>query len=303
MKQKTILVVAVMVLTVMVLVPAAEAASLGSRPLSFTISGDDVTELQARLAGFGYYSGPISGYYGQQTERAVIRYQQDNNLAINGISDWRTINSLTAKQYQVRQGDTLSRIARSFDTTVQELKAWNNLNSDSVRTGRRLTIPHSNSTVEASVQTREATQAAQATETKQAVQATETRQDSSNYKMDITDEEFELLARAVYSEARGEPYKGQVAIAAVVLNRVEDSEFSNSIREVIFQPWAFTAVHDGQFWLQPDQQSRRAVEEALKGWDPSRGAVFYYNPVTATSQWMFDNMRSETVIGKHHFST
>ncbi|MCK8816473.1 cell wall hydrolase [Natroniella sulfidigena] len=303
MKQKTILAVAVMILTAMVLVPVAEAASLGSRPLSFTSDGEDVKELQARLAGFGYYSGPISGQYGQQTERAVIRYQQDNNLAINGISDWRTINSLTSKQYQVRAGDTLSRIARSFDTTVRELRAWNNLSSDSIRTGRMLTIPHSNSSVEASVQTREDTQAVQAAETEQAVQATETSQDSSNYEVDITDEEFELLARAVYSEARGEPYKGQVAIAAVVLNRVEDQEFPNSIKDVIFEPWAFTAVHDGQFWLEPDQESRDAVEEALKGWDPSRGAVFYYNPVTATSQWMFDNMRSETIIGKHHFST
>ncbi|MCK8826258.1 cell wall hydrolase [Natroniella acetigena] len=296
MKQKTILVVAVMLLTAMVLVPAAEAASLGSRPLSFTNDGDDVRELQTRLAGFGYYFGPITGYYGQLTERAVVRYQQNNGLRIDGISDWRTINDLTSRQYQVRRGDTLSSIARSFNTTVQELRAWNNLSSDLIRTGRMLTIPHSNVTKQASARTNVQTNV-------QRTPATQTTQSSSNHRMNITDEEFELLARAVHSEARGEPYEGQVAIAAVVLNRVEDSEFPNTIKDVVFEPWAFTAVHDGQFWLQPDQEARDAVEDALKGWDPSRGAIFYYNPVTATSQWMFDNMRSETIIGKHHFST
>ncbi len=116
-----------------------------------------------------------------------------------------------------------------------------------------------------------------------------------------TEEELELLARTVYSEARGEDFKGQIAVAAVVLNRLESKEFPDDIYEIIFQPNAFTAIRDGQFWLEPDESSFLAVEEALKGEDPSGGALYYYNPSGATSQWIF----SRTVIksiGNHKFA-
>ncbi len=109
------------------------------------------------------------------------------------------------------------------------------------------------------------------------------------------------MARAVYSEARGEPYEGQVAVAAVIINRVQDSRWPNNVEGVIFEPWAFTAVHDGQFWLTPDSTAYSAVSDALKGWDPSYGATFYYNPVTATSSWIFTRTPI-TTIGKHLFA-
>jgi spore germination cell wall hydrolase CwlJ-like protein len=115
------------------------------------------------------------------------------------------------------------------------------------------------------------------------------------------EKEMELLARAVYSEARGEQFQGQVAVAAVIINRVEDSDFPNNVAGVIFQPQAFTAVADGQFWLNPDQTAYRAVEEALKGKDPSCGALYYYNPVTATSYWIFGRP-TITRIGRHVFA-
>lgn len=117
----------------------------------------------------------------------------------------------------------------------------------------------------------------------------------------ITNKEYDLLARAVYSEARGEPFQGQVAIAAVILNRVEHENFPDSINDVIFQPAAFTAVQDGQFWLTPDSEAYKAVEEALTGHDPSGGAIYYYNPVTATSQWIYSR-EVVTAIGKHVFA-
>ncbi len=117
-----------------------------------------------------------------------------------------------------------------------------------------------------------------------------------------TDEEMKLLARAVYSEARGEQFNGQVAVAAVILNRIGDPRFPNDVADVIFEPQAFTAVADGQFWLEPDATSYHAVEEALKGEDPSQGAVFYYNPVTATSWWIFTRP-TITQIGRHVFAS
>ena len=95
-----------------------------------------------------------------------------------------------------------------------------------------------------------------------------------------------LLARLVHGEARGEPYKGKVAVAAVVLNRVKSSSFPNTIAGVIYQKGAFDAVSDGQINMQPDNESIRAARDAMNGWDPSNGCLYYYNPKTATSRWM-----------------
>ncbi|MGB4617644.1 MAG: cell wall hydrolase [Dethiobacteria bacterium] len=123
----------------------------------------------------------------------------------------------------------------------------------------------------------------------------------SGQGLEIAPEEKELLARAVYGEARGESFQGQVAVAAVILNRVEDPRFPDSIAGVIFQPMAFTAVSDGQFWLEPDQEAYRAVEKALQGEDPTEGALYYYNPATATSYWIFSRPVL-TRIGRHLFA-
>ena len=109
-----------------------------------------------------------------------------------------------------------------------------------------------------------------------------------------------LLARLVHGEARGEPYKGKVAVAAVVLNRVKSSSFPNTIAGVIYQKGAFDAVSDGQINMQPDDESIRAARDAMNGWDPSNGCLYYYNPKTATSRWMLSRpvlLR----IGQHAF--
>lgn len=110
-----------------------------------------------------------------------------------------------------------------------------------------------------------------------------------------------LLAKLVHSEARGETYTGQVAVAAVVLNRVDDSRFPNTIAGVIYQPWAFTAINDGQFNLEPNNTAYQAARDAMNGWDPTYGAVYYYNPKTATSAWI-RSTKTVTVIGQHVFS-
>lgn len=110
-----------------------------------------------------------------------------------------------------------------------------------------------------------------------------------------------LLAKVIYAEARGESYTGQVAIAAVVLNRVRDSRFPNTVAGVIYQPWAFTAVNDGQINLEPNQKAYQAADDALNGWDPTYGSVYYYNPQTATSKWIFTT-KKVTQIGKHVFA-
>ncbi|MEG1520788.1 MAG: cell wall hydrolase [Clostridia bacterium] len=110
-----------------------------------------------------------------------------------------------------------------------------------------------------------------------------------------------LLAKAIYAEARGEPYVGKVAVGAVILNRVKSSKFPNSISGVVYQPWAFTAVNDGQINLTPDAESKRAAKDAMSGWDPTYGCIYYYNPAKATSKWIFST-KKVMEIGKHVFS-
>ena len=109
-----------------------------------------------------------------------------------------------------------------------------------------------------------------------------------------------LLARLVYGEARGEPYAGQVAGAAVVLNRVKSSSFPNTIAGVIYQKGAFNVVDDGQINLSPNSTAKKAAQDALNGWDPSYGAIYYFNPNTATNKWIWSRPMTVT-IGKHRF--
>lgn len=116
-----------------------------------------------------------------------------------------------------------------------------------------------------------------------------------------TSSDVYLLARCIYGEARGECYEGQVAVGAVVLNRVKSPSFPNTISGVIYQKGAFTAVDDGQINLTPNQTAVNAAKDAMNGWDPTNGCLYYYNPAKATSSWIFSR---ETVvtIGKHVFA-
>ena len=124
---------------------------------------------------------------------------------------------------------------------------------------------------------------------------------SSSGNSSVSSNDLNLLARCVYAEARGEPYTGQVAVAAVVMNRVRSSKFPNTIAGVIYQPLAFTAVADGQINMSPNQSAYNAARDALNGWDPTNGCLYYYNPATATSKWIW-SLKVELRIGKHHFA-
>ena len=109
-----------------------------------------------------------------------------------------------------------------------------------------------------------------------------------------------LLAHLIYGEARGEPYIGQVAVGAVIMNRVKSSSFPNTISGVIYQKGAFDAVSDGQINMNPDSAAKKAAQDAINGWDPSYGAIYYFNPATATNKWIWSRPLTVT-IGKHRF--
>ena len=123
---------------------------------------------------------------------------------------------------------------------------------------------------------------------------------SASNSSSVSSSDLNLLAKIVYAEARGEVYTGQVAIAAVVLNRVKSGSFPNTIAGVIYQPGAFTAVSDGQINLTPNSTAKKAAQDALNGWDPTYGSIYYFNPDTATSAWIWSRPYVIT-IGKHRF--
>ncbi|MEK5416612.1 cell wall hydrolase [Paenibacillus sp. FSL L8-0708] len=114
--------------------------------------------------------------------------------------------------------------------------------------------------------------------------------------------EMDILAKVIYSESRGEPYVGQVAVGAVVMNRIQSSQFPDNINEVVFQKGAFTAVSDGQYWLTPNQTAYLAALDAVRGWDPTNHSIYYFNPDTATSAWIWSRLQN-LKIGKHIFAS
>lgn len=203
---------------------------------------------------------------------SVSNIKKANNLSSDLIIAGTTLE--IPRVHTVQRGDSLYLLARQYETSIDAIILANDLKGTMIMVGEKLIIPN---TVKPKASS------------------------SSTGRLSVTNHERELMARAVYSEARGEPFQGQVAVAAVIINRVNHPEFPNTVSGVIYEPWAFTAVHDGQFWLTPNQTAFAAVEEALAGSDPSGGAIFYYNPVTATNQWI----RSRPVIasiGRHVFA-
>ena len=129
---------------------------------------------------------------------------------------------------------------------------------------------------------------------------TQSSSGSSGESGKYSQSDYNLLARLISAEARGEPYSGQVAVGGVVLNRVEHPSFPDTITGVIYQNGAFSCLNDGQFNQPVAESAYRAAQDALNGWDPSGGAIYYYNPKTATNKWI----RSRPVIntiGRHVF--
>lgn len=176
--------------------------------------------------------------------------------------------------YRISSGDSLYKIAQKYQTTVEKLKKINGLKDDILYKGQYLNIP---------VQSKDNN-------------GVSWRGENRTY----TQEEWDMLAKIVYGEARGEIFTGQVAVAAVVLNRMDSTEFPNTMAGVIYQPGAFTCVSDGQYYLQPDSNAYLAARAALEGEDPTWGCLYYWNPITATSQWIWTR-QIEMQIGNHVF--
>ncbi len=174
--------------------------------------------------------------------------------------------------YHIGYGDTLFDLARSFNTSVGIIMALNNMDNSVIRKGEKLLLPINNLTPH------------------QILQKT------------IKPYELELLAKAINGEARGESFIGQVAVGAVIINRVLSNYFPDTFKKVIYQPKQFSAVADGQINLRPTRSVYRAARQAIKGTDPTMGALYYYNPRTAKNQRWFATRRAVVTIGSHVFT-
>ncbi|MFC3038946.1 spore cortex-lytic enzyme [Virgibacillus xinjiangensis] len=249
--------------------PTKEANAFSEQVIQQGAVGDDVIELQARLQYLGFYNGQIDGVFGWGTYWALRNFQYEFGMEIDGLAGPTTKEKLTsASEYN--------------EAYVKE----------QINQGRKFT--HYGGTENQSQQTDGNVEH----ETQEGQGGADTA--AVNVPQGYSQNDIQLMANAVYGEARGEPYEGQVAVAAVILNRVESSTFPNTVSGVIFEPRAFTAVADGQIWLTPNERAKEAVLDAINGWDPSGNAEYYFNPDTATSGWIWTRPQIKK-IGKHIF--
>jgi N-acetylmuramoyl-L-alanine amidase len=268
-------------------------------------TGDDVIELQARLQFVGYYKGRIDGVFGWGTYWSVRNFQNDYGIEVDGfVGDQmkRKLEEVTwfDKEYvyaKLNKGQSPKHYGKTGKGPQDgwappgQREPGNQWERDQAKQTPTPGQPGPGGTP-----TQPTPGAAGGAESPEVGQA----ESAINIPDGFTANDLKLMANAVYGEARGEPYEGQVAVAAVILNRVKDSRFPNTVSGVIFEPLAFTAVADGQIWLEPNEGAKRAVQDAINGWDPTNGLVYYFNPDTATSAWMHARQRVKQ-IGKHVF--
>ncbi|GAA0347291.1 spore cortex-lytic enzyme [Bacillus carboniphilus] len=257
--------------------------------------GEDVIELQARLQYLGFYNGKIDGVFGWGTYWALRNFQYEFGMKVDGLAGQETKAKLAkASQYNeeyvkrnINQGNKFTHYGKT--PLEQQQKPSGN------KGGGKAPAPGTNQG------------GGKATGTNQGgggnnppAQTTPDKPTAANTPAGFSQNDIQLMANAVYGEARGEPYEGQVAVAAVILNRVESPTFPNTVSGVIFEPLAFTAVADGQIWLTPNERAKEAVLDAINGWDPTGNAIYYFNPDTATSSWIWGRPQIKR-IGKHIF--
>lgn len=257
--------------------------------------GDDVIELQARLQYLGFYNGDIDGVFGWRTYWAVRNFQYEFGLEkIDGLVGPKMKNML------VKASEYDENYVKEHLNKGNKPKHYGGQPRDESQVKKNQNQQAKQSEQQGSQQKQQDQQNQQAQQGQQGQQEPKVQQ-AVNTPKGFSENDIKLMSNAVYGEARGEPYVGQVAVAAVILNRLNSASFPNDVAGVIFEPRAFTAVADGQIWLEPNETARKAVLDAINGWDPTGGSTYYFNPDTATSGWIWT--RPQVIkIGKHIFA-
>lgn len=269
-------------------------------------SGAAVKTMQTKLISWGYLSGTADGVFGAKTKSAVIAFQKANGLPADGVVGTKTAQAMGISL----SSGTTTTTGSSSSTALKQGSSGTAVKTMQIKL---ISWGYLSGTADGvfGAKTKSAVIAFQkanglpadgvvGTKTAQAMGITLSGSQTANSGGTTSSTDLNLLARVVYGEARGEPYTGQVAVAAVVLNRVKSSSFPNTIAGVVYQSGAFDCVADGQINMTPNDSAYKAARDALNGWDPTYGCLYYYNPKTATSKWML----SRTIklnIGNHAF--
>lgn len=239
--------------------------------------GNDVIELQARLQYIGFYKGKIDGVFGWGTYWALRNFQKKYGLKVDGLAG-KTTKVKLASVTHFNRAYVMKNINQGKNFTYYGGSKQNNQGKQQAQapkknTGQQQAAPSQKNASHPSIQ---------------------------HLPSGYSQSDINMMSNAVFGESRGEPFEGQVAVAAVILNRVNSTKFPNTVSGVIFQPGAFTAVSDGQIWLTPNHKAKQAVLDAINGWDPSYGALYYFNPKKATSKWIYTRPEIDK-IGNHIF--
>ncbi len=293
-------------LNIFVISLVAYSNSLDSSPALSQLGSrsEEVRQIQTRLKDWGYYTGAIDGIYGTKTQTAVRYFQQRNGLVVDGIAGAATLSALGIQSGSAQTAASSSSVLKrgSQGSTVRtlqtRLKEWGYYKGsvDGVY----------GSGTEAAVKQFQkkhglAVDGIAGPATLRAIGISGgSSTAASNNQSSVSNSDYQLLGRIISAEARGEPYSGQVAVGAVILNRIKHPSFPDSIAGVIYQPGAFTAITDGQINQPVADSALKAAKEALNGADPSGGSIYYYNPDKTSNRWM----RTRPVIvriGSHLF--
>ena len=265
-RRNSLLIMAAMLLTMHLMIWSS---------MGFVDSGDIEAIVETdreEEAGLVEAAAIVDTNVGEEIDTAAIHDELGSD-AVDSIVRDEQIDAVTetetVDQYRVASGDTLYWIAQAFDTTVQELQRLNGLSGSTIRVGQLLEVP---------------------TESVKQYPA----------GVSLTTGEVRWLAQMIHAEARGEPYLGQVAVGAVILNRIKSTQFPNTMQGVLFQPRAFQPIANGSFYRPANDMAYRAALEALNGHDPSKGSLFFFNPRQSGDRFMHARPAMVT-IGQHRF--
>jgi N-acetylmuramoyl-L-alanine amidase len=291
MSKRTLLGLLVLSLLFALLVPlTATGAAKQRATLRYGSKGSDVKIAQTKLKESGYYEGKVDGIYGWRTYDAILSFQEKHKLATDGIVGPRTWAAI-----EEWGGHRTGRAAKKAPGKAAKASP-----TPAHPDGHPPAHPHAPAHPRAHAPAHPHAPAPAPTRATPAAARAPARAPANRGNRNLRASDRDLLARMTFAEAESEPYEGQVAVAAVILNRIKDPKFPKNIQAVIFQTDAFEPVSNGRIYLSANDSARRAAADAMNGIDPSNGALYFWNPATATSPWIWSRKITKR-IGKHVF--
>ncbi len=284
----------ILIVAIITCVIVTDMYDQASAALAQGSSGQQVKEVQQRLKEWGYYYGRVDGVFGTQTKSAVVKFQQYNGLTADGVVGSQTLAALGLSGLSNKSVSVLAQgsSGQQVKEVQQKLKNWG------YYTGSIDGVFGSQTKAAVIKFQKNNGLTADGVVGKQTLVALGLASSSGSYNE--TSDDVALLAKVIYAESEAEPYIGKVAVGAVMLNRVGSSSFPNTLSGVIYQSYALESVSNGRYGSGYNDECLKAAREAVNGWDPSYGCLYFWNPATATSTWIWSR-KIVVTYGKHVF--